>query len=71
MAKVTAIKEGFAKLNPEGFMEANCSCTLVQSPDNIVIIDTLTPWDGPFILNSNNNNKYNLLHNAHLSIFHI
>lgn len=29
----------------EGGMMANCTCTLVKGPKNI-IVDTMTPWDG-------------------------
>jgi len=55
MAKVTILKEGYAYVDGSSWMRANASCTLVQSAETTVIIDTLTPWDGPFILTSKKN----------------
>ncbi|CAL8094003.1 unnamed protein product [Orchesella dallaii] len=48
MCEVTVLKNGYAFLK-DGFMHANCTCTVVRSPENTVIVDTMTPWDGPFI----------------------
>lgn len=53
-ATITIIKEGYAYIDGDGWMRANASCTLVQTAESVVIVDTLTPWDGPFILESNN-----------------
>jgi len=35
----------------EGGMLANCTCTLVKGPKNI-IVDTMTPWDGKNLINA-------------------
>lgn len=35
----------------EGGMLANCSCTLVKGPKNIVV-DTMTPWDGNMLIDA-------------------
>lgn len=40
---------GYSKLDAEGSMVANCTCTLVKGPKNI-IVDTMTPWDGQVVL---------------------
>lgn len=39
----------------EGEMEvmvANCTCTLIKSHDCNIIVDTMTPWDGDLLLQS-------------------
>jgi glyoxylase-like metal-dependent hydrolase (beta-lactamase superfamily II) len=35
----------------EGGMLANCTCTLVKGPKNI-IVDTMTPWDGKNLISA-------------------
>lgn len=35
----------------EGGMLANCTCTLVKGPKNI-IVDTMTPWDGKSLIDA-------------------
>ncbi|XP_055595029.1 metallo-beta-lactamase domain-containing protein 1 [Uranotaenia lowii] len=35
---------------PSATMMANCTCTLIKSPDCNVIVDTMTPWDGDLLL---------------------
>ncbi len=51
MCEVFVLKNGYAFLK-DGTMHANCTCTVVKSPKNTVIFDTMTPWDGQFILTS-------------------
>ncbi|KAF6198292.1 hypothetical protein GE061_008040 [Apolygus lucorum] len=46
--QVQVLHEGYSRLIEEVF-EANCTCTLITGPNNI-IVDTMTPWDGNFIL---------------------
>ena len=48
MAKVIVLFEGYS-LTLEDRMEANCTCTLIKAEKNI-IVDTMTPWDGPKII---------------------
>src|SRR5581483_1283012 len=55
------LKEGYAYTDNDGWMRANASCTLVKTPQNLIIVDTLTPWDGPLILESNFTISYNIL----------
>ena len=40
------------------FVNANCSCVLITGSKN-VIVDTMTPWDTTFILDSLRLNKLN------------
>jgi hypothetical protein len=47
--EVHILSNGYSKIDPEGFMKANCTCTLIKGQKNI-IVDTLTPWDGGVIL---------------------
>lgn len=47
--KVIVLHEGYSRANEIGF-EANCTCTLIKGPENI-IVDTMTVQDGPVILN--------------------
>lgn len=47
--EVHVLHNGYSKVVPEG-MEANCTCTLIKGPKNI-IVDTMTPWDRDIILN--------------------
>jgi hypothetical protein len=42
------LADGYSRLDKEGWMLANCSCTLIKGPKN-VIVDTMTPWDGEVI----------------------
>lgn len=46
--KVEVLYEGYSKME-DGTMKANCSCTLVKGPTN-VIVDTMTAWDKDKIL---------------------
>ena len=47
--EVHILADGYSKLDSEGFMLANCTCTLIKGPKN-VIVDTMTPWDQEVIL---------------------
>ncbi|CAG4965342.1 unnamed protein product [Colias eurytheme] len=49
MCEVVVLHDGYSFINNEGEMMANCSCTLVKGPHNI-IVDTMTPWDSEIIL---------------------
>lgn len=46
---VTILFGGYSDIKVDGHMNANCSCTLITGPPNI-IVDTMTPWDGENIL---------------------
>ncbi|BES97660.1 unnamed protein product [Nesidiocoris tenuis] len=46
--EVRVLHEGYSRLVDDVF-EANCTCTLITGPYNI-IVDTMTPWDGNYIL---------------------
>ena len=48
MSKVKVLFNGFSCINGSK-MKANCSCTLITGPNNI-IVDTMTPWDKDKIL---------------------
>ena len=46
MAKVTVLFDGFSRLNEtKTKMFANCTCSLIQSQNLNIIVDTMTPWD--------------------------
>ena len=50
MAQVDVLFDGYCREISDSQVEANCSCTLIQTPDGkIVIVDTLTPWDGDML----------------------
>ncbi|XP_030761000.1 metallo-beta-lactamase domain-containing protein 1 [Sitophilus oryzae] len=51
--EIKVLLPGFSRLNGN-VMEANCTCTLIKGPQNI-IIDTRTAWDGAAIVESLNN----------------
>lgn len=42
--EVIVLFDGYSKETKPG-MEANCTCTLIRGPKNIVV-DTMTAWDG-------------------------
>lgn len=52
MYEVHIVAVGYSKAmeNSEGYT-ANCSCTLIKGKYNI-IVDTMTPWDREYILES-------------------
>jgi hypothetical protein len=57
MASVRVLVEGYAKVDEVsggvgGVTRANCTSTLIISPKNVVIVDTLTPWDAPLLIQS-------------------
>lgn len=41
--EVHVLHDGYSKMTDNG-MVANCTCTLIKGPKNIVV-DTMTPWD--------------------------
>lgn len=45
MYKVHVLFDGYCRPNEDGGLMANCTCTLIKGPKNI-IVDTMTPWDG-------------------------
>ena len=47
--EVHILADGYSKVDSEGFMLANCSCTLIKG-SKCVIVDTMTPWDREVIL---------------------
>jgi hypothetical protein len=54
MASVRVLVEGYAKVEKVsgGVTRANGTSTLIVSPKNVVIVDTLTPWDAPLLIQS-------------------
>lgn len=50
MYEVHVLFDGYCRPT-EGGMLANCSCTLIKGPKNI-IVDTMTPWDGKRLLDA-------------------
>lgn len=55
--EVAVLFNGYSKIAEEGFL-ANCSCTLVKGPKNI-IVDTMTSWDGAKIVGALKAHKLN------------
>ena len=54
--RVKVLFDGFSRQLDDDRMEANCSCTLIQSVDKSVniVVDTMTPWDGEKLLKALN-----------------
>lgn len=45
-ARVTVLFNGFSVMNEtKTEMLANCTCSLIQTPENNIIVDTMTMWD--------------------------
>jgi len=44
-ATVTILFDGYSRMVSDDVMEANCTCSLIQSDDLTIIVDTLTAWD--------------------------
>lgn len=49
MSEVLILYDGYSKMDGDDTMIANCTCTLVKGPQNI-IVDTMTAWDSLKIL---------------------
>ncbi|XP_017783144.1 PREDICTED: metallo-beta-lactamase domain-containing protein 1 [Nicrophorus vespilloides] len=45
--EIIVLFDGYSKNVEEGML-ANCTCTLIKGPKNI-IVDTMTAWDGDFL----------------------
>lgn len=52
---VHVLFDGYSKTTEAG-MSANCTCTLITGPQNI-IVDTMTAWDGPKLKAALENHK--------------
>lgn len=42
--EVYVLENGYSRVQEDGNMIANCTCTLLKGKHNI-IVDTMTPWD--------------------------
>lgn len=47
--EVVVLFEGYSNVTENGF-QSNCSCTLIKSNINNIIVDTMTAWDGDRIV---------------------
>lgn len=47
--EIHILADGYSMIDNEGYMKANCTCTLIKGTKN-TIVDTMTPWDGPIIM---------------------
>lgn len=56
MASVHILADGYSR-TLDGTMEANCSCVVIKGEHNI-IIDTMTAWDGDYIIQGLLNSNY-------------
>lgn len=55
--EVHVLYDGYSHINESSTeMKANCTCTLIKGPKNI-IVDTMTAWDGERIINALNNHN--------------
>ncbi|XP_059098363.1 metallo-beta-lactamase domain-containing protein 1-like, partial [Tigriopus californicus] len=52
MNEVHVLFEGYSTQNPDGSMSANCSCVLIKTGEVRILVDSMTPWDGPKIKES-------------------
>ncbi|CAB0033729.1 unnamed protein product [Trichogramma brassicae] len=43
--EVIVLYEGYSTKIDDGTMSANCSCTLIKTPEKNIIVDTMTAWD--------------------------
>lgn len=43
--EVIVLFDGYSDVADNGY-RSNCSCTLIKSPTNNIIVDTMTAWDG-------------------------
>ena len=50
MNEVIVLEEGFSKVLDDSTMNANCSCTLIKTPEKNIIVDTMTAWDKDCII---------------------
>lgn len=50
MYEVHVLFVGYCRPTEDGTL-ANCTCTLIKGPKNI-IVDTMTPWDGKRLINA-------------------
>ncbi len=50
--EVCVLSEGYSYFDNDSVMTANCTCTLIKGPKN-VIVDTMTPWDSKVHLDNN------------------
>lgn len=50
--EIFVLTEGYSYMveNEDSIMMANCTCTLIKSPDCNIIVDTMTPWDSDLLL---------------------
>lgn len=51
MCEIYIVQNGYSYMD-EGCMIANATCTIIKSPENIIVTDSLGPWDGAIIENS-------------------
>ncbi|CAK1544609.1 unnamed protein product [Leptosia nina] len=51
MCEVAVLHDGYSNMNGDGYMIANCTCSVITGINNI-IVDTMTPWDSKIIINS-------------------
>lgn len=61
MNEIVVLYEGYSYLEKgdDSVMIANCTCTLIKSPDCNIIVDTMTPWDGDLLLKGLQENRLN------------
>lgn len=52
MCSIKILANGYSEMVSEDSMKANCTCTVIRDGDLTVIVDTMTPWDKNFILES-------------------
>lgn len=52
--EIIVLNEGYSYMDKDddSVMVANCTCTLIKSHDCNIIVDTMTPWDGDLLLQS-------------------
>lgn len=46
MAEVVVLSQGYSRMIGETTMQADGSCTLIKTSDELVLVDTLGPWNG-------------------------
>lgn len=54
MNSIHVLFNGYCKIDDinKQDMLANCTCTLIKSQNDIIIVDTMTAWDGNNIIES-------------------
>lgn len=46
MAEIIVLSPGYSRMVGDKTMQADGSCTLIKTSDELVLVDTMGPWNG-------------------------